>query len=326
MARKKHAEHENHERWLVSYADFITLLFAFFVVMYAISSINEGKYRVLSEAMVAAFRSPPKSLDPIQVGQVARSPYHVPMPLQKTPIAVELAQQPGEKSASIDAKRDAVARAAQLDVEDFGAAEEAISNMADAIEKAMTPLIDQGMVAVRRNRLWIEVEIKSSILFPSGSATLSRDALPIIEDLAEILQPFDNRIHVEGFTDNLPINTVAFPSNWELSAARAASVVHLLTRYKVDPRRMAAIGFSEYRPVASNGTAEGRAKNRRVALVILAAKRQRTERGTDRPEVFRDEFDLFSPSVAADPLAAAPAQPLPSATDTNVAVPEGGRP
>src|SRR5690606_7234999 len=117
---------------------------------------------------------------------------------------------------------------------------------------------------------WVEVEINTSILFPSGSARLSAEAIPILERLAEILRPFPNPIHVEGFTDNVPINTPAVPSHWELSAARAASVVHLCTKANIDPQRMAAIGFGEYRPVADNSTEEGRSKNRRVVIVVLA--------------------------------------------------------
>ena len=115
----------------------------------------------------------------------------------------------------------------------------------------------------------MEVEIKTSILFPSGSAILQPEALPILSEIADILKDFPNPIHVEGFTDSVPINTVAFPSNWELSAGRAASVVHLFTKDGVEPRRMAAIGLGEYRPIADNATAEGRNKNRRVVLLIM---------------------------------------------------------
>jgi chemotaxis protein MotB len=133
----------------------------------------------------------------------------------------------------------------------------------------MSNLIQQDLIAVRRNDLWVEVEIKTSILFPSGSSRLQQEALPILSEIAKILKDFPNPIRVEGFTDSVPINTVAFPSNWELSAGRAASVVHLFTKEGVEPRRMASIGYGEYRPVADNSTAEGRNKNRRVVIVIL---------------------------------------------------------
>jgi chemotaxis protein MotB len=146
---------------------------------------------------------------------------------------------------------------------------EAINKMADALEESMSKLIQQDLIAVRRNDLWVEVEIKTSILFPSGSAVLQHEALPVLSEIANILKNFPNPIRVEGFTDSLPINTVAFPSNWELSAGRAASVVHLFTKEGMEPRRMAAIGFGEYRPIADNSTPEGRNKNRRVVILIL---------------------------------------------------------
>src|SRR5690606_11386470 len=108
------------------------------------------------------------------------------------------------------------------------------------------------------------------ILFPSGVATLSPHAVNILEQLAATLAPFPNPIRVEGHTDNVPINTRAFPSNWELSAARAASVVHLFMRQGLAPERLAVIGLGEHRPIAANDTPEGRNANRRVVLVILS--------------------------------------------------------
>ncbi len=253
MARKKrHEEHENHERWLVSYADFITLLFAFFVVMYAISSVNEGKYRVLSDALVAAFRDPARSLDPIQVGQLSRSPYQPMMTPRNAPSAIEM-------------QMLAPPMGGTAQVED-----EAIGSIADEIEQSMAPLIEDDLIELRREAHGLEVEIKTSILFSSGSSRMGGQSTSVLRRLASILEPHPNRINVEGFTDNRPINTLAFPSNWELSAARAATVVRLFSEYGLSPDRMAAIGYGEFRPVADNRTAQGRSKNRRVVLVILA--------------------------------------------------------
>jgi len=126
------------------------------------------------------------------------------------------------------------------------------------------------MVVVRRNEFWIEVEIKTDILFPSAGALLAPNAVGIMERLAKVLAPFNNLIRVEGHTDNRPINTVAFYSNWELSAARAASVVRVLASHGVAPERLAVIGYGETRPRAPNTTAEGRDQNRRVVMVILS--------------------------------------------------------
>jgi chemotaxis protein MotB len=269
MARKqKHEEHENHERWLVSYADFITLLFAFFVVMYSLSSVNEGKYRVLSESLVAAFRSPAKSLEPVQLGSPMRTP---PMPNQQNsqaptnpgmtpPVALPMAKPnpPRQSLADEQKQKEAAARA------------KVIEEMAGELEKALAGLIEKDLVNVRTTRFWMEVEIKTSILFPSGSAAVSPSAVPTLDKVAGILKRYPNPIHVEGFTDNQPIRTTAFPSNWELSAARAASVVHLFSRAGIEPARLAAVGYGEYQPVADNKTAAGRNANRRVVLVVLA--------------------------------------------------------
>lgn len=273
MARKpKHEEHENHERWLVSYADFITLLFAFFVVMYAVSSVNEGKYRVLSESLVAAFRSPTKSMMPIQIGQVAKSPITESIEFRKQPGVIGLPSMPMPRFVESSPSANPDQHQGKDDSE--GAAEaaanaaEQLNRISSEITDAMREMIDKELIDVRQTDHWVEVEIRTSILFPSGSATLSREALPVLRKLGGILKKFPNAIHVEGFTDNVPIDTVFFPSNWELSAGRAASVVHLFTRNGVDPERMVAIGYGEFRPVAENTTAAGRRKNRRVVLVI----------------------------------------------------------
>lgn len=278
MARKKkHEEHENHERWLVSYADFITLLFAFFVVMYAVSSVNEGKYRVLSDSLVAAFRSAPKSMEPIQVGIPAKSPHETDLEHRTNPNVLKrpnmlINKSTKDQQVKTDEPHTKWPRQAESDVSggtgDNGS-EKSLKKMADQIERAMAGLIQQNIVTVRRDEFWLEVEINTNILFPSGDARLESEAKPILNELAKILRNFDNYIKVEGFTDNIPISNMIYPSNWELSAARSASVVNLLMKQGIGPARMAAIGYGEFRPVADNSTNEGRNKNRRVVLAIL---------------------------------------------------------
>lgn len=282
MARKqKHEEHVNHERWLVSYADFITLLFAFFVVMYSISSVNDGKFRVLSDAMVAAFRSAPKSMEPIQVGVPAKSPRDQAQEKRRSPATIEVPRDPlpapvTDEVSKIDrpedkgvvTQTDATQGAGSAAPRDRSVAM-GLGGMADEIERAMAPLIKEHLIAVRRNDLWLEVEINTSILYPSGSALLNDSARPVLDQLGEILKPFANPIRVEGFTDNVPIKSLPFPSNWELSAARAAGVVQRFAKAGVDPLRMAAVGYGQYHPIADNGTEAGRAQNRRVVIVVL---------------------------------------------------------
>ncbi|WP_339513020.1 flagellar motor protein MotD [Pseudomonas sp. RL_15y_Pfl2_60] len=237
MARRRHQEeHENHERWLVSYADFITLLFAFFVVMYSISSVNEGKYKILSETLTGVFNQPDRSIKPIPVGE--------------------------ERPRTTEPDRSLV------DEDVTQAPQDSLQSISESITAAFGDLIASDQLKVRGNELWIEIELSSSLLFSSGDALPSDAAFDIVEKVAKILAPYGNPVHVEGFTDNQPIHTAQFPSNWELSAARAASIVRMLALDGVSPSRMASVGYGEFQPVADNATSEGRARNRRVVLVI----------------------------------------------------------
>ena len=269
MARKKAPEeHENHERWLVSYADFITLLFAFFVVLYSMSSVNEGKYRVLSDSMMAAFRPSTRSLNPIQIGELVRSPpsniptiLEMPVPINILPIILNKnnpVSNPAANYANNERELALVGASYQIEY------------IADELVGAFASLIDSKQVTVRKDLLWLEVEINSNILFKSGSADLSVDAEEVLNKLGVLLSKYPNRITVEGFTDNLPIQNPIFPSNWELSSARAATVVRLFEGYGVAPERMSSVGYGEYRPSSDNDSEEGRASNRRVIVVVMA--------------------------------------------------------
>ena len=285
MSKKKHAEsHENHERWLVSYADFITLLFAFFVVMYSVSSVNEGKFRVLSESMMTAFRSPtPNSMKPIQLGGMVGtpSPQAVGQPNMNPGVAPDLRPLPTAvfqraprtlhavaKDYGPTGKPSAPVLASEL-ADGKAAGDPNLAKVAAKLREHLAKLIRTDLVNVRSSDFWVEVEIKNSILFASGSAIVNPEALPPMAVIAEILREIPNRIQVEGFTDNRPINTPIYPSNWELSAARAANVVHVLMNDGVRPERMAAIGYGEHQPIADNRTEQGRLQNRRVVLVIM---------------------------------------------------------
>jgi len=244
--RKGEEERENHERWLVSYADFITLLFAFFVVMYAISSINEGKYRVLSDSIIVAFRNVPGDAS----GALVQIQPNVPAP------ATVPFRRPPPPAIKPDFARDQK--------------REVMRNKAREITDALAPLVEQGHVRITEGALGITVEINASVLFDSGEARLQPPALRALTAVGRILATTDFPIIVEGHTDSAPINTPLFPSNWELSGARAASVVRLFIETGVDARRLTATGHAEQRPVADNATAEGRQRNRRVAIIMEA--------------------------------------------------------
>jgi chemotaxis protein MotB len=247
MARKKlHEEHENHERWLVSYADFITLLFAFFVVMYAISSINEGKYRVLSDSLVSAFQQPQTSDKLIQMD----TKYPEILPGSGQPVGKAVNQPPGAQARQQKAT-------------------EAMKKVAKDVLEAMQPLIKSGQVRVTQSPKGITVEINASTLFNSGDAILQPKSVDTLAAVAQVLATTDSPIQVEGHTDNIPINSPAYPSNWELSSARAGSVVRLFSEMGVPGARMVAIGYADNRPVDTNATPEGRTRNRRVNVLIL---------------------------------------------------------
>ncbi len=144
-----------------------------------------------------------------------------------------------------------------------------LDRVTDDVTAALHSLIAAGQVHVRRYGSWIAVDISTDILFDSGVAHLSQPAVQALERLAAVLAPWPNAVRVEGHTDDRPIRTAAFPSNWELSAARAASVVHLFMDHGIAPQRLAVLGFGPYRPAEQNTTAAGRNANRRVAIVIL---------------------------------------------------------
>lgn len=242
MARKKYEEeHDNHERWLVSYADFITLLFAFFVVMYAISSVNEGKYRVLSDALGSAFGQ-------ARAPQTKSGQAQAILPLQ----------------GKLLIPRPRISEAVRRE-------REQMTGIARDILKVLAPLVSEGKVRVTQTARGVSVEINASLLFAPGEATLTEESSQALKAVAVVLKNDQHAIRVEGYTDNLPISNAYFPSNWELSAMRASSVVRLFGESGMSENRLTAVGHGSNQPVDSNTTTEGRTRNRRVTVTILSA-------------------------------------------------------
>ncbi len=247
MRRRKHSEeHENHDRWLVSYADFITLLFAFFVVMYAISSVNEGKYKVLSNSLVNAFQNVTGKPGGQMVVVTPGTP-----PLQ--------AKAPGRPDAAPEASERKQQR-------------EKMKNVARNIMEVLAPLVRQGKVKLLETSRGVTIEINDSILFAPGQAKLQPASISAMQSVAQVLASTDFPITIEGHTDNLPISTPQFPSNWELSALRATTVLRLFNDSGVGAERLTAIGYGDTRPVETNQSVEGRARNRRVSILIDSAR------------------------------------------------------
>jgi len=240
--KKKPEEHENHERWLVSYADFITLLFAFFVVMYAISSLNEGKYRVLSDSLVTAFKNPSNAM-PVHLDQ---TPQPAPRPIT-TPKKTGPAIDPKLKKQTEDMRQ-----------------------VAQDLLKVLAPLVKDNQVKITQSLRGVTLEINASVLFAPGQAILQAESAKALGAVAQVLAQVPNRIQIEGHTDDAPISTVYYPSNWELSSARASSAVRLFDSNGVNAERMVAIGYADNRPVVPNTDNESRARNRRVTVLIIS--------------------------------------------------------
>ncbi len=257
---RQEEEWENHERWLVSYADFITLLFAFFVVMYAISSVNEGKYKVLSQTLVSAFSGHPWSPTPIQ-GSASRAPTPSAA-VQLPPLPKIVDATPGKMQNPADPSHP-VAKQPPAD-------DTRLDTLKKEMEALLQPLISKGSVLIHRSGLGVVIDLNAKILFPSAQAHLTPAAEQTLAQIAQVLAQVPYQIQVNGFTNDLPINTAQYPNNWALSAARAAAVVEIFTAHGVNPRHLVAAGYGKYHPVAPNDTAKGLAMNRRVSIVVVA--------------------------------------------------------
>ncbi len=275
VRRRREDIHINHERWLVSYADFITLLFAFFVVMYSISQVNDSKYRVLSDTFIEAFNQPTDSQTNAEPSEQLNPSNDVITPIDMGKTAQTTLEQQEAPSIISDVGEVANAISSVATAVDPSTKSDELSQISDLVTEKFSQLIDDQMVQVSSNELWLQIELKDSILFSSGSAETSEQAQKIFDEIAAILKGYSNPVQVEGFTDNIPINSAKYPTNWELSSARASAIVKYLTTKGVAPERLSAVGYGEYQPVASNETDVGRAQNRRVAIMVAKRKMDR---------------------------------------------------
>lgn len=253
--RRRKSGHGNHERWLVSYADFITLLFAFFVVLYAASQVDKNKASALAASIQQAFHSMG-----VFSGQTKGPPLDE---VQSLPIEV-----PGLLDASL---RYAPPQTFDKPPHQLDASK-SLAELRKELEAALAPEIRRHELSISTGRDGLIISLREFGFFDSGSASLRPDAVPAFSKLAAILAENQFLLRVEGHTDNVPIHNPRFHSNWELSTARATETIRLfLTEFRLDPSRISAAGYAEYHPVTSNATVEGRSVNRRVDIVVLAA-------------------------------------------------------
>lgn len=247
--RKEEPEKDNSERWLLTYSDLITLLMVFFVVMYAMSNVDAQKFKAVADALSNSLGG-------------------------SRPAMVEIATNPNGPSALETGLKDN-----QSDLNNGAAAREtaSIQEIKAKIDKFAEDNNIQTKLVSSVEERGLVVSIQDTLLFESGQATVTPYAQQVLEKVSTVLSTTPNYIKVEGHTDNLPINTPQFPSNWELSSARATNVLEIMIHQGITPRQLSAVGYGEYRPTAPNLTEVDRAKNRRVDLIILRSKYDVTE-------------------------------------------------
>lgn len=252
--RKKEEEPENHERWMISYADFLTLLFAFFVAMYSVSQVDQKKLGKFSEAIRIAF-----NIFPLTVPGQLQALFGTTKPVVVPPFT--FLSTPQKTLREEEYKK-------------FEKIQDNINKTVNNKEKGVTVSIGSK---------GLEVRLGESLLFNSGEAVLRPQAFTVLDAMAHSLRDMPNNVRVEGHTDNIPINTSQFPSNWELSAARASSVIkYFINIHNISPARFSIAGYGEQRPLSSNDTSEGRSLNRRVEIIVLYTElpQEETAEGT----------------------------------------------
>lgn len=269
--RRRPRTHVNHERWLVSYADFITLLFAFFVVLYASAQVDQRKVGKLALAIQAAFE---------ELG--AFPGYGTQYPLdanESIPLATLKSLEKQNKTSNVS---DSTTPADSVDA--VWSDEANLVTLQQELQQALQGEISAHTIALHRENEGLVISLREFGFFDSGSAELKPSALPALDRIASILSLRTCRLRIEGHTDNVPIHTPQMATNWELSTARATELVRLLVlRYSYAPERLSAAGFAQYHPIASNETPQGRSQNRRVDLVILGGRSSRSAAGTAAP-------------------------------------------
>jgi chemotaxis protein MotB len=255
MRKKPEKKHQNHERWIISYADFTTLLLATFVVMYAVSSINSSKFQEMAEAFSTAFMGKITRIQATGLAAGHKAPFnYMPSPVH-TPVITRNAQ---VKNLPPALRQEVEQRAQKLN-DAYG-----------KLVQLLGDLIRKGQVHVSLQSLGVVIDINAVVLFQSGQAELTPAALDLIDKIAGILKDLHYSIQVNGFTDNALIHDAQFSSNWDLSAARAMAVVKRFVASGIDPMLLVGAGYGKYHPVASNDTAQGMAMNRRVSIVVVS--------------------------------------------------------
>ena len=257
MPRKQQEPPENHERWLVSYADFITLLFAFFVVMFASSQTDKGRAKEVSEAVEKALKDGHSVSVPPAVARILGGTVD-----EKGTGNAMMKGPGGAQHAPKESQPDNIV--------------ELLPSL-QRLNKQLEEEIKNGKVEMRLEPRGLVVSLRESAFFPSGTDRLAADSTPILEKIASVIAPLSNAVQLEGHTDSVPIHNSRFRSNWELSCARGIALLDAMTdEFGLDRERFSVVGRADTVPVASNDTPEGRARNRRVDLIIVSSLKVQT--------------------------------------------------
>ena len=324
----------NHERWVISYADFVTLLLATFVVMYAVSTVNSSKFQEMAESFSTAFMGRTTTVNGTGFGAAYKGPFNnmpnpVHLPISSREVMVRDAppalrqeetmgdpDHPNEQGQFLPrggAENQAQAGSMQ---EQVAKRVQGLDTAYEQLNKALAQLIRKGQVNVTLQSLGVVIDINETLLFNSGKADLMPNALPLIDQIAKILADLRYQIQVNGFTDNVPIHNAQFDSNWDLSATRAISVVKRFVAAGIDPTLLVGAGFGEYHPIKPNDTVEGKAANRRVSIVVVSPLEGNDPARSRLIGTSNDHAPApATPASAAPPASTAPApaaQPSPA--------------
>ncbi|QAT42230.1 OmpA/MotB family protein [Aminipila luticellarii] len=254
--KKKHASHEaeNGEAWLLPYSDLMTLLLAVFIVLFAVSKVDAGKAAQISQE----FRE----------SMMTKS------------AAAQMSQQQQTKQSSSGKDAATQSGISEIDLEKY-MGEYELDKLKELKAEIDAKIVKEGMdtsVTTSIDMRGLVVSLNNAVFFESGSADIKKENEQTLVEVATMINTLNNYIRIEGHTDNVPMHSEIYPSNWELSSARAASVVQLFINNSVPPEKLVSVGYGEYRPVADNSTAEGRAKNRRIDIIVLSEKYNNLEK------------------------------------------------
>ena len=276
---------DNVHRWLISYADYMTLLFALFVVLYAMAIIHEEPFETMTDSIGRVFQSEEE-----QTKNRGQGDDILPVNSSKSETRLYgdgILEEAGPELT------DGENELSNIEESEVGTN---LESLEEELHTALFELVEAGYAELEVNGEWLEIELSSGLLFPSGSASATNNADTILSAITPIIKDVTNYLRVRGYTDDQPINTEVFESNWELSVARAVAILRLLEEQEIVPARMAIEGYGQYSPKVENDTDDARLQNRRVVIAISKYGLER-ENVLDTPSISVKDIDAIKQEV-----------------------------